>query len=45
MSNKSIFELASAEAPQTSQDFKPAPENIKTRFGNLGISQRLSDRK
>lgn len=35
MSNKSIFELAGAEAQQTSQDFKPAPEKIKTRFGTL----------
>ena len=35
MSNKSIFELASAEAPQTSQDFKPAPAQIKTDFGTL----------
>ena len=25
----------SAEAPQTSQDFKPAPEKIKTRLGTL----------
>ncbi|MFC1601457.1 DUF1254 domain-containing protein [Candidatus Sumerlaeota bacterium] len=32
---KSIFELASAEAKQSGKDFKPAPETIKTRFGNL----------
>ena len=35
MSNKSIFELAGAEAPQSSKDFKPAPEKIKTRLGTL----------
>ena len=33
--NKSIFELAGAEAKQTSKDFKPAPEKMKTRFGTL----------
>ncbi|MGD9316584.1 MAG: DUF1254 domain-containing protein [Anaerolineae bacterium] len=35
MKNRSIFELAGAEAKQTSPDFKPAPEKIKTRFGKL----------
>ena len=33
--NKSIFELAGSEAKYTPGDFKPAPENMKTRFGNL----------
>ena len=32
---KSIFELAATEAPQSGKDFKPAPEKIRTRFGNL----------
>ena len=35
MKNKSIFELAGAEAKQTSHDFKPAPGKLKTRFGKL----------
>jgi len=33
--NKSIFELAGAEAKYTPGDFKPAPEMMKTRFGTL----------
>ncbi len=35
MSNKSIFELGAAEAPQSSKDFIPAAEKIETRFGKL----------
>jgi hypothetical protein len=31
----SVFELAGAEAKYTPGDFKPAPEKMKTRFGNL----------
>jgi hypothetical protein len=33
MSDRSIFDLAGNEAKQTSQGFKPAPENIETRSG------------
>jgi hypothetical protein len=32
---KSIFEMAGAEAKYTPGDFKPAPENMQTRFGTL----------
>jgi hypothetical protein len=32
---ESIFELAGSEAKQSSKDFKPAPEKMKTRFGKL----------
>ena len=35
MNNNGIYELVGADAPQSSQDFKPAPEKIKTRFGKL----------
>jgi hypothetical protein len=35
MKDKSIFELAGAETKYTPGDFKPAPETMKTRFGNL----------
>ena len=35
MSDNSIFEFGGAEAPQSSKDFTPAAENIKTRFGKL----------
>ena len=34
-SEKSIYELANTEALKNAKTFKPAPENIKTRFGNL----------
>jgi hypothetical protein len=33
--DKSIFELAGAEAKYAPGDFKPAPEKIKTRYGTL----------
>ena len=32
---KSIFEQAGAQTPQTAKDFKPAPDKMETRFGNL----------
>ena len=32
---KSIFEQAGTEAKQGWKDFKPAPDNIQTRFGTL----------
>ena len=32
---KSIFEQAGAQAPQSAKDFKPAADKTKTRFGNL----------
>jgi hypothetical protein len=35
MHHKSFFEMAGAEAKYTPGDFKPAPENIKTRYGML----------
>ena len=32
---KSIFEQAGAQTPQTAKDFKPAPDKMETRFGEL----------
>ena len=32
---KSLFEQARGQAKQSAKDFKPAPENIQTRFGTL----------
>ena len=34
---KSIFEQAGSQAKYTSGNFKPAPENIQTRFGTLNF--------
>ena len=33
--DKSIFEQAGAQAPQSAKDFKPAPDKMETRFGKL----------
>ncbi|MEN8759956.1 MAG: DUF1254 domain-containing protein, partial [Desulfobacterales bacterium] len=35
--HKSFFEMAGAEAKYSPGDFKPAPEKIETRFGNLAF--------
>lgn len=35
LAEQSIFERGASEAKQTSKSFKPAPEKIKTNFGNL----------
>jgi hypothetical protein len=34
---KGLFELAGSEPKYTPGDFKPAPEKIETRFGNLAF--------
>ena len=35
--HKSFFEMAGAETKYSPGDFKPAPEKIETRFGNLAF--------
>jgi hypothetical protein len=35
--HKSFFDMAGAEAKYSPGDFKPAPEKMKTRFGNLAF--------